>query len=48
MHIRGEYDGSVRCDVGTLIDRCKELPENATFIMPFANKRFQVTDVQQQ
>jgi hypothetical protein len=33
---------------GTLIERCEELPEHATLITPLANKRFRVTDVQQQ
>jgi hypothetical protein len=33
---------------GTLIERCEDLPEDATLIMPLSTKRFRVTDVQQQ
>ncbi|HET7323281.1 MAG TPA: hypothetical protein VFJ06_03000 [Halococcus sp.] len=33
---------------GTLRDRCEELPEDATLIMPLATKRFRITDVQNQ
>jgi len=33
---------------GTLIERCEELPDDATLITPVANKRFRVADIQQQ
>ncbi|WP_049996313.1 hypothetical protein [Halococcus sediminicola] len=33
---------------GTLIERCEELPEEATLITPLASKRFRITDVQDQ
>jgi len=33
---------------GTLIERCEELPEDATLLTPLANNRFRMTDVQQQ
>ena len=33
---------------GTLLDRCDELPDDATLITPLANKRFRITGVQQQ
>jgi hypothetical protein len=33
---------------GTLIERCEELPEEATLITPLASKRFQITDFQDQ
>jgi Lon protease-like protein len=33
---------------GTLIERCEELSEDATLITPLGNKRFRITDVQQQ
>ena len=33
---------------GTLLERCEELPEDATLITPLANKRFRITGVQQQ
>jgi hypothetical protein len=33
---------------GTLIERCEELPEDATLITPLSTKRFRVTEVQQQ
>ena len=33
---------------GTLIDRCEQLPEEATLITPLASKRFRITDVQDQ
>jgi polyhydroxyalkanoate synthesis regulator phasin len=33
---------------GTLIERCEDLPEDATLITPLSTKRFRVTDVQQQ
>ena len=33
---------------GTLIERCEELPEDATLLTSLANNRFRVTDVQQQ
>jgi len=32
---------------GTLIDRCEQLPEEATLITPLASKRFRITDVQE-
>lgn len=32
---------------GTLIERCENLPEDATLITPLANTRFRITDVQQ-
>jgi hypothetical protein len=32
---------------GTLIERCEQLPEDATLITPLANTRFRITDVQQ-
>lgn len=32
---------------GTLIERCDQLPEDATLITPLANTRFRITDVQQ-
>ena len=33
---------------GTLIERCEELPDEATLLTPLASKRFQITDVQDQ
>jgi hypothetical protein len=33
---------------GTLIERCEDLPEDATLITPLSTKRFRVTEVQQQ
>ena len=33
---------------GTLIERCEDLPEDATLITPLSTRRFRVTDVQQQ
>jgi hypothetical protein len=33
---------------GTLIERCEEVPEDATLITPLSNKRFRVAEVQQQ
>lgn len=33
---------------GTLLERCERLPEDATLITPLANKRFRITNVQQQ
>jgi hypothetical protein len=33
---------------GTLIERCEELPADATLITPLASKRFRITDVQDQ
>ena len=33
---------------GTLIERCEDLPEDATLIAPLSTRRFRVTDVQQQ
>jgi len=32
---------------GTLCERCEELPEDATLIMPLASRRFSITDVQE-
>jgi hypothetical protein len=32
---------------GTLIERCENLPEDATLITPLANTRFRITDTQQ-
>ena len=33
---------------GTLLERCEELPEDATLITPLANSRFRITDVREQ
>jgi hypothetical protein len=33
---------------GTLIERCEELPGEATLITPLASKRFRITDIQDQ
>jgi hypothetical protein len=33
---------------GTLIERCEELPKDATLITPLSNERFRITNVQQQ
>ena len=33
---------------GTLIERCEDLPEDATLITPLSTRRFRVTDIQQQ
>ena len=33
---------------GTLLDRCEELPEDATLITPLSTNRFRLTAVQQQ
>ena len=33
---------------GTLIERCENLPDEATPITPLASKRFRITDVQDQ
>jgi len=33
---------------GTLIERCEDLPEDATLITPLSTRRFRVTDVKQQ
>jgi hypothetical protein len=33
---------------GTLLERCEELPEDATLITPLSTTRFRITDVQQQ
>jgi hypothetical protein len=33
---------------GTLIERCEDLPEDATLITPLANERFRIMDVRQQ
>jgi hypothetical protein len=33
---------------GTLIERCEELPDEATLITPLASKRFRITGVQDQ
>ena len=33
---------------GTLIERCEDLPDEATLITPLASKRFRITDVQDQ
>ena len=33
---------------GTLLNRCEDLPEDATVITPLSTTRFRVTDVQQQ
>jgi hypothetical protein len=32
---------------GTLIERCEQLPEEATLITPLASRRFRITDVQE-
>jgi hypothetical protein len=33
---------------GTLIERCEDLPDEATLITPLASKRFRITDIQDQ
>lgn len=33
---------------GTLLERCENLPEDATLITPLANSRFRITDVREQ
>ena len=49
VHTRGEdMVAPFGATWGTLIERCEDLPEDATLITPLSTRRFRVTDVQQQ
>ncbi len=45
MLSKGWYGCTLRCDVGTLIERCEELPEDATLITPLASRRFRIDEI---
>lgn len=49
LHTRGmDMSALFGATWGTLIERCEDLPEDATLITPLSTRRFRVTEVQQQ